>query len=247
MEVNDAVDIIPQARQTGNQRIIENIFKSWKKVIRITKEIPGFSEEQDQLLTDYQREILFLESHAKEFGEQSALRDIREYREVMNAISVTHHAGALLGTEGLPTHMDTLSKTNLNWGTLRSKYDWMINNKPENETERRLCALFNLVMGIQVVDDYCDLEDDRRLGLRTIATELLRDKPDRDIAERRIAIDSENYFHKAEELGVTKNAWKGMKFVFQSMKGLASKFPDTLGGRRERLLNGGKNILQETE
>lgn len=247
VEVNDAVDIIPQARRDQNQEVVEDIFRSWKRVIRKARELPDYSEEQDQLLTNYQREILFLEKRARELGEQPSLEDIRSYREMMNAISVVHNAGALLGSESLSTRLNTIKKTDLSWETLKDKYDWMINNDPQNNTERRLCALYNLVMGVQVVDDYCDLTDDRRLKLRTIATELLKDNPGKEVAEQRITTDSENYFHKAEELGVTQRAWKGMRFFFQAMKGLQSRFPDKEGGRRERLLNGSKQIMLEVE
>lgn len=247
VEVNDAVDIIPQARREQNQEVIENIFKSWKGVIRKARELPDYSKKQDQLLTNYQREILFLEKRARELGEQSSLEDIRSYREMTNAISVVHNAGALLGSEALSTRLNTINKTDLSWETLKDKYSWMINNDPQNNTERRLCALYNLVMGVQVIDDYCDLADDRRLELRTIATELLKDDPGKEVAEQRITTDAENYFHKAEELGVTQRAWQGMRFFFQAMKGLQSRFPDKEGGRRERLLNGSKQIMLEVE
>jgi hypothetical protein len=166
--------------------VVENIFKSWKGVIKTTRQIPGYSQEQDQLLINYQREILFLENQAKGSGEQSTLGDVRNYREMMNAISVVHNAGALLGSENLPTHLYTIDKGDLSWETLRDKYDWMLNNNPQNDTERRLCTLFNIVMGIQVVDDYCDLRDDKRLGLKTMATELLKDNPSKEAAEQRV-------------------------------------------------------------
>jgi hypothetical protein len=247
VEVNDAVDIIPQARTDQKQVVIENIFGSWKKVIRVSRGVAGESEEKNQLLTNYQREILFLEKRARETGDTQSLEDVRTYRQVMNAISIVHNAGALFGSETLSPRLDTIDKANLSWDTLKNKYDWVINGKPQNDTERRLCALYNLVMGVQVIDDYCDLADDKRLGLHTIATRLLKDVPDSVEAERIIKADAENYFSKAEELGVSQPAWKGIRFIFTKLKGLQSRFPDKAGGRRERLLNGGKKIIQEVQ
>lgn len=245
VEVNDAVDIIPQARIGQNQEVVEDIFGTWKKILKAVRGVTGYSEEKNQLLTNYQREILFCERMAREWRGEHSLEDIRSYREVMNAISIVHNAGALLGSDALPTHLDTIDKADLNWNTLRNKYDWIVNGKPQDDTERRLCALYNLVMGVQVIDDYCDLVDDRRLGLNTIASELLKDKPDKKVAEGRIRNDAENYFRKAEEFGVSQHAWMGLQFIFKTMKKLQSRFPDKVGGRRERLLNGGKQIMQE--
>lgn len=206
VEVNDAVDIIPQARMSQNQKVVEDIFGAWKKVLYISKGVAGDSIEKNQLLTNYQREILFLEKRVREMGDAQSLDGVRSYRQIMNAISIVHNAGALLGNAVLSPRLEVINKDNISWDTLRNKYDWITNGHPRNDVERKLCALYNLVMGIQVIDDYRDLTDDRRLGLHTIATELLKDDPPKTDAEERIKVDAEKYFHKAEEQGASQPA-----------------------------------------
>lgn len=245
VEVNDAVDIIPKAREDENQEVIEDIFSSWKRILRASKNTAGASEERNNILTNYQREILFLEKQVREGDEEHSLSEIRTYREAMNAISVVHNAAALLGSEALEGRLDTINKSELSPEKLKDKYEWLVYGDPRNDTEKRLCALYNLVMGVQVIDDYCDIEDDRKLGLHTIATELLENVSDKSFAEDVIKEHAEAYFRKAEKFGVTKRAWKGMKYFFKTLKNLQKIFPDTAGGRRERLLNGGNKIIEE--
>ncbi len=248
VEVNDAVDIIPQARREERQEAIENVFSWWKKAIRHTRAEADLSPEESaqkrQLMRDYQREILFLEKLTRETPEADwNLEKTIRYREVMNAISVVHNAAALLGNEALPSRLNTIDKGNLSWEALEKKYSWMVDGKPENETERRLCALFNLVMAVQVIDDWYDVEDDKKLGLHTVATQLIREEGEINRVEVEARRLTNNYFKRAELYGATKMAGMGLEKFMITFKKLLRRFAHR-AGRRERLLNGGEAILK---
>lgn len=248
MEVNDAVDMLPYARKV-HQETAEDIFRNWKHLIRHSREKASETEEPEeniQLIENYQREILFCEKVVRETPEDMIdLEKVKQYREVMNAISLVHNAAALMGPSQLGNRMATIRKSDLSWETLIAKYSWVVDGNPQNDTERRLCALYNLVMGVQVIDDYCDLKNDRELGLRTIATEVLKDNPDKSEANRKINAEAEFYFEKAEDYGVTWGGRKGMKHFFKTLKVIQRKFPNIAGGRREKLLNAGRKIIEE--
>jgi len=248
VEVNDAVDIVPQARAEGQQEMVENIFSWWKTALRATQAeadlTPEDSMQKKQLIEDYQREILFCEGAIRETSDADLnLEKLIKYREVVNSISIVHNATALMGHEALPTRLETINKKDLSLPALEEKYSWMVNGEPETDTEEKLSALFNFAMGVQVIDDWYDVEDDKKLGLHTIATQVVAGEPTSDKAMKKIQEIADGYFDKAETYGATKTAGIGTKQFFTVLKTLIRKFPKG-GGRRERLLNGGKLILR---
>lgn len=242
--LNDVVDIVPHARSEGQQEVVEKIFERWKKAIEAVNTKAGeFSQEMQQpkkeFIKNYQREFLFLEEVAREkSGADWDFSQVLRYREIMNAASIVHDAAALLGDDVLSPRLALIDKRNLSWEALEEKYDWIIKGRYENQTEQKLCALFNIVMCLQIVDDQLDLEDDWRLGLCTIATQVLKEKEgNNEAVESTMRNLAAGYFKKAEFYGMTRPAGKGMEYAFILAKKLAKKFPHQLGGRRERLLD----------
>lgn len=250
VELNDTVDVSPKAREIGEQKLANHIFDWWKEAIRTARAeadvIPEESVQRRQLVENYQREILYCEKNAKEsLEEEASLQRAVRYREMINAISLVHNAAALLGHEDLSSRLETIRKQDLSWEALEDKYEWVIDSKPKNETERRLCGLFNLVMGVQVIDDWFDVQDDQKLGIQTIATQALADEGPGQ-ARTKIQELTNTYFKKAETFGVTKRAGKGIGSVFTNLKRLMRRFPSR-GGRRERMLNGGEIIYRKAD
>jgi len=248
IELNDACDMLPQVRAEGNQEAANEVFTCWKAVIRHSKAIVASGpdkEFKEKLLSDYQREILAIERKARVNPDEWDLAKILRYREIVNGISVVANAAALLGEEALPRRLDSIDKADLSWETLEKKYSWLIDGKPATDTEKRLCALFYMMMGIQITDDWLDIKNDTRLELNTIATVVLkkqRGKPEFAIP----ILDhlSNSYWRKAKTFGVSKQAWISFNFLFEQAKKVSQRFPTKAGGKREILLNGGLEALQ---
>lgn len=242
--LNDVVDIVPHAKAEGQQEVVEKIFERWKKAIEaVNTRASGFPQEiqrsKREFIKNYQREFLFLEKLTRERSEADwNLSRVLRYREIMNAASIIHDAAALLGSDSLSPRLVPIDRRNLSWRALEEKYDWVIKGRHENQTERKLCALFNIVMCLQIVDDWLDLEDDQRLGLCTIATQVLKEgEGGVKAAEATMKNLAAGYFERAEFYGMTRPAGKGMEYAFILGKKLAKKLPHQLGGRRERLLD----------
>ena len=177
LEINDAVDIIPKARQEGRQELVENIFQEWKLAYRSAENAADLDPDQLdsnlQIMENYQREILFLEKTIRDLPtNQIDYSSVCGYRELMNAIGVIHNAAALFGSQEISQRTFSIPKEDLSFNKIQEKYAWIINGSYANETERKLVALYNTCMGVQVVDDWNDINDDQYLGLHTFATEI---------------------------------------------------------------------------
>ncbi len=251
VELNDAVDIIPTARAQKQQPVVETIFHNWKQALRASTSEAKISASEThrrkQLLRSYQREILFCEATARNTSPQEwSLTTVTNYREIMNAISLTHNAAALLADDLDPHRTQPIPKSNLTWQALEAKYAWMTQGQPQTSIETKLCGLYNLVMGSQVVDDFFDLPDDQRLGLCTFATQVFTQQPNPSLAQQQLDRIAADYFTAAQTFGVTTSAARGMKLVFSTLKSTLRKFPRHIGGRRERMLATGELILNQS-
>lgn len=247
IDINDAVDIIPHARAEGKKDVIEGIYRGWKKIIRDTvKEArlsPTEGDEKINLVRNYQREVLTIEKEAREESwDKNDLQEIIRYREMVNAVSLVHNVAALSGIQTFSSRLEEIDKRELSLETLFEKYRWIIQGKPENEAERRLCALFNLTMGVQVIDDWFDISDDKKLGLKTIALQLLDEKEGSVKTAFRLWQYADSYFKRSEEFGVSKNARHGTAGFFTLVKVISKVFPG-IGGRREFMFNGREDQL----
>jgi hypothetical protein len=119
---------------------------------------------------------------------------------------------------------------------IEERMDWLMKNEPRNETERRLCALFSVVMMTQLVDDWCDMEIDEGLGLYTLATGLMDISGGNEPRARKLRDEEiERYFRRGSKMGVTWTGFVGAKSFFAFFKQAMLRFPDKLGGRREKL------------
>lgn len=252
VEINDAVDINPSAREAGKQEVVEKIFEGWKNALRATKVAAGLNPQETesslQIMDSYQREILFVEKSIRERSEDHLnLEVITSYRELVNAISVFHNAAALLEQTELKQRQIEIPKQELSLERLQNKYEWLISGSYQSDTERKLIALFNSVMGVQVIDDWFDAEDDQKLGLHTFATEIVRNNNgNANTARKEVFGAAKYYFDRSEEFGFSKFARTGMDRVFRGMKKFQKLFPHRAGGRREKLLNEGESIITDS-
>ena len=99
-------------------------------------------------------------------------------------------------------------------------------------------------MGVQIIDDWYDIKDDQHLGLITFVTEVSALKPDPKTLKVIATTEADNYFRQAQRYGTSLPAWRGMGYFFQLMKESQRKFPGLMGGKRERLLNYGQQLLK---
>lgn len=237
VQMNDAIDLNPVHRSEGKQKVVESIFIDWKASIRSVNATAERISERGIIIRDYQRETLTLEKYAREMSENEwSLEKALKYRELINAIVTVYQGAALLGTNSLVGRLVTIEKENLSWQTLEQKYAWMINGQPRNEDERKLCGLFYMVMGAQVIDDWYDLKTDQRLGLHSIATELMRSvNQDRTRGWEETQLITKSYYQKAVESGYTISVTKGVNLAMRFLKEAERIFPSVFGGRRGKL------------
>lgn len=121
-----------------------------------------------------------------------SLETVLEAKELENAINLTHVAAVLFGTEDLPQSALELDSQGLDGhkqlslSEMKARYEWLIHGQPENETQTKLCALFNLVMITQIIDDWRDRDIDSKLGIHSIGLSLMEStKGDENLAEKK--------------------------------------------------------------
>ncbi len=242
VRINDAIDLIPDYRKKDKQDFAEEIYSEWKQAIRRANEEKKGIPEREMIVRDSQRETLALEKYVRKMPEEdwSLGRAVR-YREIMNAIAITYETAALLGANQLPGRLTSIDKEHLSWEALEQKYGWMINGKPQNETERKLCGLFNITMGVQVIDDWYGLQDDQNRGLLTIVTKIMKSVGKDKIKAKAVSQEiTEKYLKRATQFGFSSSLTKPVPMVARLMGEAMKAFPNVLGGQREKLtLRGG--------
>lgn len=238
--VNDVVDIIPVMREAGGQQsTIEKTFKLWKKVHSLVSgqidADPQKTSERNDLVQSYQREVLFLEREARLHSAEWPLEEVIRYRELVNAVGLVHSAAAILPYPDIGTHARAIPKQELSVDSLAKKYKWLTANNPQTEAERRLATLFNLAMTTQVIDDWYDVEGDRKLKLTTIGTIIDSTSTNHNQGEKRIKELRNNYLKRAIDNNSTKIASMGVVHFMVLLKECQKRWPKMFGGIRENL------------
>jgi hypothetical protein len=238
MELNDFADIRPRVVDSTDKRRALSL--SWKNAFRNAKEQAQKTSNpqlNSRILLNCQKEVLIVEKAVREDHNI----DPKEYREMVNAINILHLSSILL----LPHYpglkeklqMDNPDRPKSSYPELRKKYSWLKNGDIRNPTEEKLCALFNLVMGMQVIDDWYDKKDDQKLGIPNMTTQY------DSLGAKQL---KEQYFQKAREYGLDNSIIKATDWLFTQFKAAMRKHPDIFGGKRERWLNGARRIIQES-
>jgi hypothetical protein len=226
--INDHEDLLPYAQKSNNSTLQESLTKGILLAKNRLNEIIQQSPQEDQKgmkenVESYIQEIQFLEHSVRENPQN--VKDIISYRELMNAINIIHYTKALLGSsieistiengrlQNTPT--EKLSRKFLN-----DKYAWLIQGKYAHVTEKKLGALYNIVMGMQVIDDEIDVHADDQIDAPNIARCVAENNPD---STKILHTLRDHYFSKAKQAGVSYASIISIKDAFIIMKKVMSK------------------------
>lgn len=169
-------------------------------------------EEWQVEVGDYVRELCFMETWAKNKDDWSA-DEVVEYRELVNAVSWMGVLGVMYGEEFLAERRKRVDHLSLEG--IKEKYRWMTEGSRSLNKEERVAKLwFNVIMAGQVRDDISGIELDDKYGVVSLAR-LNRGDLDKK---------KSGYLHKAEELGLTKNAAVLMDKAVESSLKILSGF-----------------------
>lgn len=130
--------------------------------------------------------------------------------------------------------------TNSSFEKIISAYYWIIEDDQSNKNDiaSKFKAFECMFLGCQFIDDAIDLESDTALGAITLGT-ILNGKIDHRSISQILAYYGENYFRKANRLGISNIAIKAIAHGWRSYKELSHRLPGMLG-YRERLFRDSK-------
>lgn len=233
--INDYMDMQdflgkPEGEET--KAIIEN---DWEKTLEGIGFSQNLSEEKRTILKSYMAGITLLDDYVRSHPDLSSF-GIYKAKEIENAISLVHCAAMVINPEEINSDCFNLYE-DITRKSLEEKYSWLIQGEPQNEIQRRLCALFNVVMLSQTVDDYNDYKVDDKLNIRNIYSSVLQENNgNQSMALRKFVEIQRIYQDRAMLFGVSKMAAIGNKLVLDIYKKMQYLFPFKYGGYRERLL-----------
>ena len=228
----DMQDFLSKPEGEETKAIIEN---EWKKTLEGIGFCQSLPEEKKKVLKSYMAGITLLDDYVRSHPDNSS-KGISKAKEIENAISLVHCAAMVLNPEEINANCFNLHE-DISRKSLEEKYSWLINGEHQNETQRRLCALFNVVMLSQTVDDYNDFKVDDKLNIRNIYSSVLRENDgNQNIAIKQFLKIQKLYQDRAMQFGVSKMAAIGNKVVLGIYKKMQYLFPFKYGGYRERLL-----------
>jgi len=247
IKVNDWVDLFPwrkrkiaadQQAKEATQPYFRDILKKWKAIVAVLYGERNEGGWVKPLVNSYQREIIWLNRMDNQMPDEKLTFALAlKIQELENAISLVHIAATCLGPEALANRTYHLGDR-LSWTNLKAKYSWMIENRPVNETEKRLCALFDILMIGQMYDHWHDYEQDRQLGLRTPAAQAISAcNGDRKKAWEMLKRSIEEYSSRARKFGVSEGAITGWSLMSKIGKGVIQKAIPSMGGKRRQLLS----------
>jgi hypothetical protein len=180
-DINDYVDMGARLREVRNEDDVaemwyRKILNDWRGSLRSI----GFRdliEGDKETIKSYMLGVLKINGEMRKERNWD-FEKIERYKKLENGLSMVCTAALVLKDEEMDgVRLDLNCRQRLD--DVEGKMSWLLDNEPRNETERRLCALFAVVMMTQFIDDWTDLEIDRDLGLYTLATGLL-DKTEGD-------------------------------------------------------------------
>lgn len=243
---NDLLDIIPIAAESkdlpsGSFGAVRTHYESIQRerraaLKRLREPLEGY-EVKRAVVNNYMAEIALINRDGRKKSEGTYYQgNIIAYRALENAVSLVNLSAIVLDHSELKARvLPKIEKRTTQ--AVKEKYSWILESNPETDMERKLCALFNIVMGLQCCDDVHDLEQDLRLGLDTIATETLKmHSGDERKTRRTVAKIRDKYYERARGLGATKAATSAINSTYKLVKLIMDAFPRRFGAPREKLL-----------
>jgi len=232
--INDYMDMQEYLSKPEGRELKEKIEDGWKRTLEgigFNKDLP---EEKKTILKSYMAGITLLDDCIRSHPDNSC-PGILKAKEIENAISLVHCAAMILNSEEIDPHCLNLYE-DITQKSLEEKYRWLLNGEPQNEIQRRLCALYNVVMLSQTVDDYYDYSVDDKLSIRNIYSSILQENyGNQEMANKKFAEIQSQYRDNAIRFGVSKMATLGNTIVLGIYKKMQYMFPNKYGGYRERL------------
>lgn len=233
--VNDYVDMHKYLKDSDKTTLIDRIAKNSGEALKGIGFHESMPAETEGILQSYLAALGTI-NDASGMTVDRTLESTLRFKELENGISLVHNAALFLGTKEIGSDCLQLDEV-ITIQDIESKYTWLLKNKPNNETQRRLCGMFNLVMATQIIDDTYDRSDDRTLDIHNIYNEAVNDATgDRVIGQMKVKELEKQYLDEARQLGFSSTALLGNKIFLSTMKQLQSIFPHFFGGLRERVL-----------
>lgn len=233
--INDYMDMQSHLNTPEGEGLKSTIEDNWKKALEgigFKKEMP---ESDRSIIKSYMAGVTLLDDYERSHPDRSTAGVIK-YKDLENALSLVHCAALVLGPEEFdPDCLKTYEDVTLD--QIEEKYAWIIDRNPENEVQRRLCAILDVVMLTQTIDDQYDYKIDNKLQIRNIYSSLLSEcNGDQNLADERLEEIQEGLQEDAKKFGISHLATLGNKTVIKLIKTTQYAFPDKYGGYRERLL-----------
>ncbi len=233
--INDYMDMQGYLKKPEGQKTKAKIEEGWRKTLEGIGFNHDLPEEKKSVIKSYMAGITLLDDYVRSHPDNSS-EGILEAKELENAISIVHCAAVVLSSEDINANCLNLYE-DVTQKSLKEKFNWLINGEPQNEVQRRLCALYNLIMITQIMDDNYDYKVDDKLNIRNIFSSLLKENGgNQETSTHRLAEIEKKYQDKAEKYGISKMAALGNKIAFGIYKNMQYQFPDKYGGYRERLV-----------
>ena len=232
--INDYIDMqgyldSPEGKELKVE--IEQLWEDNLKKIGFDNQMPL---EDKKTIQSYMAGITLLDSLERENPDNSS-KGIIKAKELENAISIVHCSATLLTQKEINADCFDLQE-DIHKKQLEEKYAWMLEGNPENEVQRRLCGIYNIIMLTQTIDDQFDFKVDDTMQIKNLYSSILKEHVGcKDKADKRLEEIQNHYFANAKKFGITNLAFLGNKIAFNLYKTMQYKFPEKVGGYRERL------------
>ena len=185
------------------------------------------------LAQSYIDQTRLLEEHVRTI-KNPTIGNVIRYRELTNAIALTHIAATILPQEEID--FTQMIFTNSTYPQIENAYVWITQNghRELSLAERKFRAIQSMIVGCQFIDDAADSECDTALGIPSLTTPFNEIKDERKVREiyKYYAL---NYFIEAQKLGFSQNVIKAVMFAFGSYKRLSNKRSGIMEEGRSRL------------
>ncbi|HUD19564.1 MAG TPA: hypothetical protein VMR81_03925 [Patescibacteria group bacterium] len=220
--VNNFMDLYPTANHDDKLSLDDAWRFTTTSVNRTIGKLPH--DEQSyykHVMNSYKREIVFLERYVR--TNVLDRQELQAYRQIMNAINVWHLGAGLFTHDQIRSlGFEFMLKPHAGWSfeALKRKYQWMMSDNPLDGPQRKFAALFQVVMGMQLIDDAIDKPSDQRINAPTLHMPH---------NERMRQMDA--YFRRAELFGVSKPLTLAIRSGFTGFKQLLTGISD---GDRQR-------------
>ena len=233
--INDYIDMGEYLATPEGKELKLEIEERWGKTldnIGFSKKLP---EEDRLIVKSYMAGITLHDDEVRRASDNSSAGIIKA-KEMENAISLVHCAAVVLDPEEIDASCFNLHEC-VHEEYLEKNYSWLINGEPTNEVQRRLCAVFNVIMLAQTIDDRFDYKIDDKLNIRNVYSAILSEcHGDRQQTNSQLTELQKRYYANARKFGITNLALVGNEVASGIFKSMQHLFPNMFGGYREKLL-----------